>query len=104
MAERQHIDAQLEDDLHAFESPEETAHKLPVGWLVLFFGLIAWGVWYLWAFTPSLGGWSQAKELEGGATPMSVNVLVTIAFTAIPATAAVLLILAQRRKGKKQAP
>ena len=34
---------------------------------------------------------------------MGVNLLATIAFTAIPTTAAVVLILAQRRKGKKQA-
>jgi len=104
MAERQQIDSQLEDDLRAFESPEETAHELPVGWLVLFFGLVAWGLWYVWAFSPALGGWSQAQDLEGGGAPMSVNVLATIAFTAIPTTAAVVLILAQRRKGKKQEP
>lgn len=100
MAEQQ-LDPQL-DDLRQFDSPKETENKLPVGWLILFFGLIAWGVWYVWTFTPGLGGWSQAQDLEGGGASTGLNVLSTIAFTAIPATAAVVLILAQRRKGKKQ--
>jgi hypothetical protein len=102
MAEQQ-LDPQL-DDLRQFDSPEETAHKLPVGWLILFFGLIVWGVWYLWTYTPGLGGWSQAGDLEGGGASTGLNLLATIAFTAIPATVAIVLILAQRRKGKQQAP
>ena len=102
MAEQQ-LDPNL-DDLRQLDSPKETENKLPVGWLILFFGLIAWGAWYLWTFTPGLGGWSQARDLEGGGASTGLNVLATIAFTAIPATAAVALILVQRRKGKKQAP
>ncbi len=102
MAEQQ-LDPNL-DDLRQLDSPKETENKLPVGWLILFFGLIAWGAWYLWTFTPGLGGWSQARDLEGGGASTGLNVLATIAFTAIPATAAVALILVQRRKRKKQAP
>jgi hypothetical protein len=46
------------DAAEAFES-KDTSRALPLGWLALFFGLIAWGAFYLWAYTPSLGGWSQ---------------------------------------------
>lgn len=96
------LDAEL-DDLSKLESPKETANKLPIGWLVLFWGLVVWGVWYAWAFTPGLGGWSQTQDLEGGGASVGMNVLATLAFTVIPATAAILLIVAQRRKGKRQA-
>jgi hypothetical protein len=51
------------DSAEAFES-KETSHVLPAGWLVLFFGLIAWGAYYLWAYSPALGGWSQETELQ----------------------------------------
>ena len=85
------------DDLSAFEA-KETSRKLPVGWVLLFWGLILWGVWYLWAYTPALGGWSQAGELEGGGASAGTNVLVTILFTAIPTAAAIFIVLGQRRK------
>jgi len=93
------VDAMAEelDDISKFESPKETAHKLPVGWLLLFWGLIAWGVYYVWAYTPALGGWSQAQDLEGGAAS-GTNLLATIAFTAIPTLVAVVLIVVQRGK------
>ncbi len=84
------------DDLSAFEA-KETARKLPVGWLVLFWGLVAWGVWYLWTYTPALGGWSQAQDLEAAAST-GTNVLATILFTAIPTAAAIVSVLGQRRK------
>ena len=51
------------DSAEDFEA-KETAHQLPWGWLLLFFGLIAWGVWYGWAYTPSLGGWSQESAYQ----------------------------------------
>ena len=100
MAEQQ-LDPQL-DDLRQFDSPKETENKLPVGWLILFFGLIAWG-----ALVP-VDVHPGARRVVAGAGPRGrradgVNLLATIAFTAIPTTAAVVLILAQRRKGKKQA-
>lgn len=46
------------DDIGSFEA-KETSHTLPIGWLILFWGLILWGVFYLYTYTPSLGGWSQ---------------------------------------------
>jgi len=85
------------DDLSRFEA-KETSHRLPAGWLLLFWGLIAWGAWYLWAYTPGLGGWSQAQDLEGGGASAGTNLLATIAFTAIPTIAAIAIVLGQRRK------
>jgi hypothetical protein len=87
------------DDLSQFES-KETSHSLPAGYLVLYFGLILFGIWYLWAYSPWGSGWSQAKDLEG--TPSSgVNLFWTVAFTAIPALAALLIALAQKNRKKK---
>ncbi|HEX9053071.1 MAG TPA: cbb3-type cytochrome c oxidase N-terminal domain-containing protein [Anaeromyxobacter sp.] len=85
------------DDLEKFEA-KDTARKLPVGWLLLFWGLIVWGAFYLWRYTPALGGWSQSQELEGGGASLGTNLLATIAFTAIPAAVAIALVLSQRKR------
>jgi hypothetical protein len=85
------------DDPSAFEA-KETSRVLPAGWLLLFWGLVVWGVWYLWAFTPALGGWSQAKDLDEGGASLGANLVATIAFTAIPTLAAIVLVLRQRRR------
>jgi len=85
------------DDLSRFEA-KDTSTKLPVGWLLLFWGLILWGVAYLWAYTPGLGGWSQAQDLEGGGASAGMNLVATIAFTAIPTAAAIAIVLGQRKK------
>jgi hypothetical protein len=85
------------DDLSAFEA-KETSHKIPAGWSLLFWGLIAWGAYYLWAYTPALGGWQQAQDVEGGGASMGMNLVATILFTALPTAAAIGLALAQRRK------
>ena len=85
------------DDLTKFEA-KDTSKKLPVGWLLLFWGLIAWGAFYLWKYTPALGGWSQSQDLEGGGASAGANLLATIAFTAIPTIAAIAIVLSQRKK------
>ncbi|HTN51968.1 MAG TPA: cbb3-type cytochrome c oxidase N-terminal domain-containing protein [Anaeromyxobacter sp.] len=85
------------DDLEQFEA-KETSRKLPAGWLLLFWGLIAWGAWYLWTYSPWGAGWSQVQDLEGGGAGLGSNVFATVLFTAIPATAALLIVLSQRRK------
>jgi hypothetical protein len=90
------IESEL-DDLAKFEA-KGTSRTVPSGWWLLFFGLVVWGAWYLWSFTPGLGGWSQAQDAEAGGASMGSNVLATIAFTAIPTAAAVGLWLAQRGK------
>ncbi len=84
------------DDLSAFEA-KETSHRLPLGWVLLFWGLVVWGCYYLWAYTPALGGWSQAQDLEAGAAA-GTNVFYTVLFTAIPTLAAILIVLGQRRR------
>ncbi len=84
------------DDLSKFES-KETSHSIPGGYLVLYFGLILFGIWYLWAYSPWGSGWSQAKDLEGAASS-AVNLFWTVAFTAIPALAALLIVLAQKNR------
>ena len=39
----------------------ERHNKVPRGFLVLLFGLLAWGVYYIAAYTPEISGWSQYK-------------------------------------------
>jgi hypothetical protein len=51
------------DNMEAFEA-KETSRKLPVGWLILFWGLIIWGIYYVAAYTPAISGWSQEKAYE----------------------------------------
>jgi len=43
---------------------KETAHKLPVGWVLLFVGLILWGMYYIYAYSPATSGWSQEQAYE----------------------------------------
>lgn len=51
------------DDFDNFEDfqRKDTENELPIGWVILFVGLIVWGVWYLYSFTPAFTGWSQEK-------------------------------------------
>jgi cytochrome c oxidase cbb3-type subunit 3 len=42
----------------------EAHNKVPRGFLVLLFGLIAFGVYYIGAYTPGISGWSQYKVLS----------------------------------------
>ncbi len=51
-----------QDDIDAM-TREDTAHKLPLGWVILFVGLILWGVYYFVAYTPSISGWTQDSGL-----------------------------------------
>lgn len=92
--------SEIPDTAEAMER-KDTAHALPVGWLVLFFGLILWGAWYLYAYSPWLSGWTQEAELQatqsGGGT--GANIGNTIAFTAIPAAALAWLWATLRRRG-----
>ena len=43
---------------------KDTEHKLPLGWLVLFIGLILWGAYYFVAYTPAISGWTQEKAYQ----------------------------------------
>jgi hypothetical protein len=85
------------DDLSAFEA-KDTSHTIPVGWALLFWGLIVWGAWYLWTYSPALGGWSQVQDLAGDGASLGTNLLATVAFTAIPAAVAMVLVAVQRKR------
>lgn len=55
------------DEIESFEA-KETSRKLPAGWLILFFGLILWGIYYYISYTPAISGWSQSKAYEESVT------------------------------------
>ncbi|HAM49269.1 MAG TPA: hypothetical protein DCP92_00695 [Nitrospiraceae bacterium] len=54
------------DELKEFlvEEGVDAKRKIPIGWLILFWGLILWGIYYFVAYTPSISGWSQQKAYE----------------------------------------
>ena len=56
------------DNIHDFES-KDTSKKLPLGWQVLFWGLILWGVYYTVAHTPAISGWSQERAYTESLKP-----------------------------------
>jgi len=51
------------DNIESFEA-KKTSRKMPVGWLILFWGLVLWGIFYFVAYSPAISGWSQAKAYE----------------------------------------
>jgi hypothetical protein len=51
------------DNIDELEA-KDTSNKLPVGWLILFWGLIIWGIFYFVSYTPQISGWSQEKVYE----------------------------------------
>lgn len=85
-----------EDQLEQFEA-KETKHHLPIAFLVLFFGLIAWGLYYLVA----MKGWTQGAALDAPDTSSGLNLFATILFTALPTLAAIVILL-QRRNAAPQ--
>ena len=99
---------ELPDTPEALEA-KETASKIPLGWWALFWGLIVWGLYYAWTYTPSLGGWSQERAFEessraavAGAGDSGASIFATVLFTALATLAAVVLVIAAaRRKPRK---
>jgi len=95
---------ELPDTVEALQA-KKTENAVPLGFWVLFFGLIVWGVYYAWTYTPSLGGWSQSKafdeSVQGSVTAAGdagANIFTTVLFTVLPTLAAVGLYLAARRR------
>ena len=80
-------------------TPVEGDRPVPVGWRILFWGLIAFGAYYLWAYTPAFTGWTQTRDLEAGGTS-GVNVLATVLFTALAVVAAGAIVFAISRRKK----
>ncbi|HET6516183.1 MAG TPA: cbb3-type cytochrome c oxidase N-terminal domain-containing protein [Thermodesulfovibrionales bacterium] len=54
------------DSLKEFlvEESVDAKRKIPIGWLILFWGLILWGIYYFVSYTPAISGWSQQKAYE----------------------------------------
>ena len=93
-------DLELEDSAETLQN-QETAHAFPVGLKLLFLGLVLFGLYYLWAYSPWSTGWTQEADLQG-APATSVNIAHTIAYTAIPAAVVIALAVAMaRRKAKR---
>jgi hypothetical protein len=78
-------------------TPVEGDGPVPVGWLALFWGLCAFGAYYLWAYSPAFTGWTQAEALDAGSTSGG-NIFATILFTALAVIAAVSILFALSRK------
>ena len=96
MSDRTAVTSELPDTAEGMER-KETAHALPLGFILLYGGLVLWGVWYLWAFSPWSTGWTQAGELAEAAAPVESNIIMTVLMTALPTLAAVGLFMIQRR-------
>jgi hypothetical protein len=91
---------ELPDTAEGMEA-KATAHTLPIGWQVLFWGLIIWGAYYLFTYSPWSTGWTQAGELQDVAPEVGGNISMTILFTALPTAAAIGLWLMQRAAKKR---
>ncbi len=51
----------MADDMEKIEDMErqDTKTKLPLGWVLLFVGLVVWGAYYIASYTPQISGWTQ---------------------------------------------
>ena len=56
------------DNIKDFEA-KDTAHKIPLGWQLLFWGLILWSIYYTAAHTPAISGWSQERAYTESLKP-----------------------------------
>jgi hypothetical protein len=56
------------DNVHDFEA-KSTSRSLPLGWLLLFVGLILFGIYYFVSYTPSISGWSQERAYTDSVKP-----------------------------------
>jgi hypothetical protein len=56
------------DNIKDFEA-KDTAHKIPLGWQLLFWGLILFGIYYTAAYTPAISGWSQERAYTESLKP-----------------------------------
>jgi hypothetical protein len=79
-------------------NPVEGGKPVPVGWRILFWGLIAFGAYYLWAYSPIFTGWTQSGELDRAAAGAGTNIFATVAFTAVATIAAVAILFAVSRR------
>ncbi len=56
----------MSNDIDRIEDMEkaDTKHKLPIGWLLLFVGLLLWGIYYSASYVPEISGWSQERQYQ----------------------------------------
>jgi mono/diheme cytochrome c family protein len=47
-----------------YDDIKESHNKPPLGMLLFFIGMVAWGIYYIASYTPSIGGWSQKKVYD----------------------------------------
>jgi hypothetical protein len=94
------MENELPDTAEAMER-KETAHAVPAGWFILAAGLIAWGAWYLYMYSPWSTGWTQEGQLSAAPAEVGRNIFMTILFTVLPTAAAIGLWLAQRAARKR---
>ena len=81
-------------------TPVEGDQPVPLGWRILFWGLVAFGGFYLVAYSPWTRGWTQAEGLSEAAPASGGNIAATILFTAAAAVAAgaILFVVARKKK------
>jgi hypothetical protein len=48
---------------------KQTARSLPIGWQILFWGLIVFGVYYIAMYTPMFSNWSQERAYTESLKP-----------------------------------
>jgi hypothetical protein len=51
------------EKLEDFER-QDTKTKLPLGWVILYVGLILWGIFYALSYTPQISGWTQEGQYQ----------------------------------------
>ena len=73
---------------------------IPLAWLLFAGGLVVWGAYYLWTYSPALGGWSQGQALADEATLPGTTIFATVLFTVLAALVAggILFTVALRKK------
>jgi hypothetical protein len=81
-------------------TPHEGEHRVPLAWLLFAGGLVVWGAYYLWTYSPALGGWSQGQALADEATLPGTTIFATVLFTVLAALVAggILFTVALRKK------
>lgn len=47
-----------------FDGIREEDNKIPLGWLVFYFVLIAWGIVYFFLYMPQISGWSLKGNFD----------------------------------------
>jgi len=51
------------DNIDEMEA-HKTSRVLPLGWVILFVGLILWGGYYIVRYMPAISGWTQEGAYE----------------------------------------